>query len=64
MLSAVMPLNCFAEESSVNMREIVIDGSNANTKENMRYRGAGMVSANNSSRLLIDYKTEDPEAYD
>ena len=37
MLSAVMPLNCFAEESSVNMREIVIDGSNANTKENMRY---------------------------
>lgn len=64
MLSAVMPLNCFAEESSVNMREIVIDGSNANTKENMRYRGAGMVSANNSSRLLIDYKTEAPEAYD
>lgn len=64
MLSAVTPLNCFAKESSVNMREIVIDGSNANTKENMRYRGAGMVSANNSSRLLIDYKTEDPEAYD
>ncbi|MBR0132866.1 MAG: glycosyl hydrolase family 59 [Lachnospiraceae bacterium] len=29
----------------------------------MRYRGAGMVSANNSSRLLMDYKWEHPESY-
>ena len=29
----------------------------------MRNRGAGMVSANNSSRLLLDYKAEHPEAY-
>lgn len=34
-----------------------------NKAPNMRYRGAGMVSANNSSRLLMDYKTEHPESY-
>ena len=32
-----------------------------NTRENMLYRGIGMVSANNSSRLLLDYKAEKPE---
>ncbi|MGN1089074.1 MAG: glycosyl hydrolase family 59 [Huintestinicola sp.] len=45
------------------MREIIIDGIDLNTKENMLYRGAGMVSANNSSRLLLDYKAENPECY-
>ncbi|MBQ8108321.1 MAG: DUF1080 domain-containing protein [Ruminococcus sp.] len=29
----------------------------------MLYRGNGMVSGNNSSRLLLDYKYENPEAY-
>lgn len=44
-------------------KEITIDGKAVNTKKNMLYRGAGMVSANNSSRLLLDYKAEKPEAY-
>lgn len=30
---------------------------------NMLYRGVGMVSGNNSSRLLLDYKSENPDAY-
>ncbi len=30
----------------------------------MRYRGAGMVSGNNSSRLLLDYKYEHPQRYE
>lgn len=42
---------------------IVINGGNANTLENMLYRGVGMVSGNNSSRLLLDYKAENPDAY-
>lgn len=46
------------------MREIIIDGAKMNTKKNMLYRGAGMVSANNSSRLLLDYKAENPQSYD
>ncbi|MCI7351422.1 MAG: glycosyl hydrolase family 59, partial [Ruminococcus sp.] len=47
----------------MNTKEIIIDGKAVNTKENMRFRGAGMVSANNSSRLLLDYKSENPKAY-
>lgn len=45
------------------MREIIIDGADMNTRENMLYRGAGMVSGNNSSRLMLDYKAENHEAY-
>lgn len=43
--------------------DIIIDGSKAEVAENKRYRGAGMVSGNNSSRLLMDYKAENPDAY-
>ncbi len=44
-------------------REVTIDGSRAVIAETQLYRGAGMVSGNNSSRLLLDYKAENPEAY-
>lgn len=47
----------------MNKHGIIIDGASAELKENMRYRGAGMVSANNSSRLLLDYRSEHPDAY-
>lgn len=43
---------------------IMIDGSKANPANHMRYRGLGMVSANNSSRLLLDYKAEHPDVYE
>ena len=49
-----------AEEKSV---DLIIDGNNAITAENKLYRGLGMVSGNNSSRLLLDYKDENPEKY-
>jgi hypothetical protein len=49
--------------TAANSIDVTIDGSKAQTAENKLYRGAGMVSANNSSRLLIDYKTENPDAY-
>lgn len=62
MMFSSVPFNAFADEN-VNTRAIVIDGDKANTNENMLYRGAGMVSGNNSSRLLMDYKTENPEKY-
>ncbi len=44
-------------------RDVVIDGDKAITTESKLYRGAGMVTGNNSSRLLLDYKAENPEAY-
>lgn len=43
--------------------ELKIDGRNADTRGNRRFRGAGMVSGNNSSRLLLDYKHGSPDAY-
>lgn len=43
--------------------DVVIDFSKANLKKNMLFRGNGMVSANNSSRLLLDYKAEHLESY-
>lgn len=53
-----------AEETEARtLTSIIIDGNNANTLENMLYRGVGMVSGNNSSRLLLDYKSENPDAY-
>ena len=70
MISSAGAYNCSAEGTTVkdsktnNTRELVIDGTTAQLKENMRYRGAGMVSGNNSSRLLLDYKAEHPEAYE
>ncbi len=67
LLSGAGAYNCYGEENSVDIidkKEIIIDGTTAQLKENMRYRGAGMVSGNNSSRLLLDYKAEHPKAYE
>ncbi len=43
--------------------EINIDGKKAERRRNFLYRGPGMVSGNNSSRLLLDYKAVSPESY-
>ena len=43
--------------------KIVIDTKKANLSLNKLWRGAGMVSGNNSSRLLIDYKADHPDRY-
>ncbi len=42
---------------------IGIDGEKALTADCTLYEGLGFISANNSSRLLLDYKAENPEAY-
>ena len=42
---------------------VTVDGSTVNTDEGTVYRGLGVVTGNNSSRLLMDYKAENPEAY-
>lgn len=58
--AAVRAIPVCAEEE---IMDIVINGLKAELAENKRYRGAGMVSGNNSSRLLLDYKAENPDAY-
>ncbi len=45
------------------MVEICIDGNKMDRAQHRRYRGAGMVSGNNSSRLLLDYRQEHPKEY-
>lgn len=44
-------------------KSVFIDAADADMRENMRWRGAGMVSANNSSRLMLDYKSQSPNSY-
>ncbi|MCM1299678.1 MAG: glycosyl hydrolase family 59 [Firmicutes bacterium] len=44
-------------------QNVSVDGSTVNMDEGTVFRGLGAVTGNNSSRLLMDYKTENPEAY-
>ncbi len=43
--------------------DINIDMNTASLAENTRWKGFGFISANGSSRLLLDYKYEQPESY-
>ena len=44
---------------------IVIDGNDikADNVNGLTYKGFGMLSANSTSDLLMDYKSQNPEAY-
>lgn len=42
---------------------VSVDGNTTNMDDGTVYRGLGVITGNNSSRLLMDYKTENPEAY-
>lgn len=46
-----------------DIKEIIIDALSANENPACKFRGLGAVTANNSSRLLIDYKVKHPEVY-
>ncbi|MFC0211106.1 S-layer protein [Paenibacillus chartarius] len=57
--AAVMaPKEANAEEI---VKTITIDGNNVDPYN--RFKGFGTVTANNTSRLLLDYKEENPKAY-
>ena len=63
--SLILGLIPISNISSVNaeeiFREITIDGTEVD--ENNRFKGFGTVTCNNTSRLLMDYKEENPDAY-
>lgn len=44
-------------------QNVTIDGNTVNTDGGTVFRGLGTVTGNNSSRLLMDYKVQNPEAY-
>jgi len=47
-----------------NIIKFTADGSTADMRPNSFWRGFGYISANNSSRLLLDYRAEHREVYD
>lgn len=51
--------------ASVNTsyKAVTVDGNTVNKDEGTVWRGLGVVTGNNSSRLLMDYKTQNPDAY-
>ncbi|MBQ8967263.1 glycosyl hydrolase family 59 [Ruminococcus sp.] len=53
----------FDTEGVTVKRKIIADGSKAMGEEAKRFDGTGMISANNSSRLLLDYKALHPQIY-
>ncbi|QKS70287.1 S-layer protein [Paenalkalicoccus suaedae] len=48
-------------QANDHTKTIVIDGHDVD--EYNRFKGFGTVSGNNTSRLMLDYKEEDPDAY-
>ena len=48
----------------MSIKKITVDYTKADTRDNALFDGLGMVSANNSSRLLLDYKALYPERYE
>lgn len=51
-------------KSGIASMEIIADGTQANENPAASYRGLGCISANNASRLLLDYKVEHPKEYE
>lgn len=49
--------------ADMSYKSVTIDGNTVNMDEGTVYRGLGAVTGNNSSRLLMDYKTQNPDAY-
>lgn len=45
------------------LTNVTVDGNTVNNDKGTVYRGLGTVTGNNSSRLLMDYKAQNPKAY-
>ncbi|TCM97871.1 S-layer family protein [Paenibacillus sp. BK033] len=57
----ISPAPAAAAESAPTV--VTIDGDAADTNPANTFKGYGLVSANNTSRLLLDYKEEHPDQY-
>ncbi|MGN0621290.1 MAG: family 16 glycoside hydrolase [Porcipelethomonas sp.] len=47
-----------------NIKDVIIDAFSVNKNPACEFKGLGAITANNSSRLLIDYKAKNPDAYE
>lgn len=57
---SISSIHSSAESTS---KVVTINGKKANKDAQSKYRGLGMVAGNGSSRLLLDYKDENPDKY-
>lgn len=53
-----------ANPLAIRTSEIIVDGSTVNENPAAAFRGLGCMTGGGSSRLLLDYKANAPEAYD
>lgn len=63
ILVVILSLTACKNTKVINKMNVTIDAKNLTTSENKLWRGMGMVSGNNSSRLLLDYKSQNPKQY-
>lgn len=61
LFGAVGLMDAQVSRAEAVTKTITIDGRNVDTYN--RFKGFGTVTANNTSRLLLDYKEENPKAY-
>ncbi|AEI43030.1 S-layer protein [Paenibacillus mucilaginosus] len=61
LLGSVVLMGPEVSRAEAITKTITIDGQNVDTYN--RFKGFGTVTANNTSRLLLDYKEENPKAY-
>ncbi len=59
----ILSMTACRNNKVVNKMNMKIDTENHTITENKLWRGMGMVSGNNSSRLLLDYKSQNPKQY-
>ncbi len=60
-LVIVAPINAVALEGET--KTVIIDATQLDENPANRFKGYGALTCNNTSRLLLDYKEENPEAY-
>lgn len=51
------------QTTASDAKQVLIDGKTIDTNPANAYKGFGMVSANGTSRLLMDYKSKHPDQY-
>lgn len=59
----ILSMTACKNNKVVDKMNMKIDTKNHIVTENKLWRGMGMVSGNNSSRLLLDYKSQNPKQY-
>lgn len=63
LILALLPTLPASAADASKVQVVTIDGSDADTNPANTFKGYGLVTGNNTSRLLLDYKEEHPKQY-